>query len=210
MENVTVNNQSKKYMVIKNIFNKDFILSAIIPIMLFYIFSKGGSTLEGIIISGIWSVGLVLVNLIREREFNALATMSATFSGIGLIGTIISKNPEFYLVSPIVQDILFAIIFFVSLLFKKSLIQIIVEQSFFKNAPDKLKSSTMYTRVWKILSIGWGFLNISQAIVRIILLYTVSVDSYYAISTAYGSISGPLMIGFSIIFPQWYFKKSKV
>ncbi|EHJ01253.1 hypothetical protein CDLVIII_4759 [Clostridium sp. DL-VIII] len=210
MEGPSKENPSKKYSVLKNIFNKDFVISAIIPIIIFSILDRNGMTFEGIVLSGGWSIGVVLINYIKDHELNALATISAVFAGSGLIGTIISKNPGFYLISPIVQDILYAAMFFGSLLFKKSLIQIIVEQSYLKNAPEEVKNRPQLIKAWRILSIAWGLLNISQAALRIILLYSVSVSAYYAVSTVYGNISSPLMLGFSIMFPKWYSKRKSI
>lgn len=207
MEKLSNNDLKKKHSLLKNIFNKEFVVSAIIPIIIFSAFDKYGMTFDGIILSGVWSIGIVTINFIKEHKINALATMSAIFSGIGVIGTIISKNPTFYLVSPIVQDILYALIFFGSLFFERSLIQIIVEQSYLKNTSEELKKQPKYKSVWRILTIAWGILNISQAVLRTILLYSVSMSSYYTISTLYGNISGPILLAFSIMFPKWYWKK---
>jgi len=198
---------NKKYSILKNIFNMDFILSAIIPIIIFYAFDKNEMTIDGIILSGVWSIGVVLVNFIKERKINALALISVIFSGIGLIGTVISQNATFYLISPIIQDILAALIFFGSLFFKKSLIQVVVEQSYLKNASEELKKRPKYKSAWRILTVLWGVVNISHAFLKIILFYSVSTSAYYAISTAYGTISSPIFIAFSIMFPKWYWKK---
>jgi len=118
-----------------------------------------------------------------------------------------SSNPTFYLIAPIIQDILFAIIFLGSLLCKKSLVQIIAEQSYLKNVSEDFRKQPKYVAAWRIVTISWAILNISQAIVRTILLFTVSIGSYYAISTIYCNISSPALIAFSILFPRWYWKK---
>ncbi|MDR3597955.1 VC0807 family protein [Clostridium sp.] len=206
MEKMSNRNNS----VIKNVFNKDFVVSAIIPILIFSILDKYGMTFEGIVLSGVWSIGGVCVNYIKDHKLNALAVMSAAFAGIGLIGTIVSKNPAFYLVAPIVQDILLAIMFFGSLFFKRSLIQIIIEQSYLKNASEEIKNSLKFKSTCRFLSIAWGVLTVSQAAIRIILLNSVSVSTYYTISTSYGNISTPLMIAFSIMFPKWYSKRKSI
>ena len=146
-------------------------------------------TLNGIILSGVWSIGVVLINFMKEHKINALAAMGASFAGVGVIGTVISKNPTFYLVAPIIQDILLALIFFGSLFCQRSLIQIIVEQSYLKNVSEEFKKQPKYKAAWRIVTIAWGVLNISQAVLRTILLYSVSMSSYYAISTVYGNIS---------------------
>lgn len=198
---------NEKFSVLKNIFNKDFIISAIIPAIIFYLFSKNNLMITGSIISGLWCISVITINFITTHEINALALIGAIFTCIGLVCTIISKNPLFYLISPIIQDILFAFIFFGSLLFKRSLIQIVAEQSYLKNASDKLKQIPKYESAWRILTILWGFINISYAVFRIMLLNAVSTSAYYAISTVYSNISTPIFIAFSIMFPKWYWTR---
>lgn len=209
MEKSYNKNLNQNQSLLKNMFNKEFIVSAIIPIIIFSTFNHFQMTLFGIILSGVWSIGVVLIVFIKEHEINALAAMAGFFSAIGLIGTIVSRNPTFYLVAPIVQDILYALIFLGSLFFDRSLIQTIVEQSYLKNAPEEIKRKPKYKSAWRILTVAWGFLNISQAILRSILLYSVSMSSYYAISTIYSNISTPLLLAVSLTFPRWYWKSEK-
>lgn len=205
MEKAAGNNNS----LLKNIFNREFVVSAVIPIIIFSIFNQMKMTLSGIILSALWSIGVVLVNYIKERKINALATMAGVFSAVGLIGTIISKNPTFYLISPIVQDILYALVFFGSVFLERSLIQIIVEQTYLKNVPEDFKKQKKYKNAWVILTCAWGALNVFQAVIRIILLKSVSMSSYYAISTLISNISSPMLLVFSITFPRWYWKMNR-
>lgn len=195
--------------VLKNIFNRDFVASAIIPIIIFAAFDNFKMTLLGIILSGVWCLGVVLINYIIERKINALAIIAGSFSAVGLIGTVISRDPTFYLVAPIVQDILGALIFFGSLFFERSLIQVIVEQSYMKNVSEEFKQNPRYQSAWRILTGAWGIMNISQAVVRIVLLYSVSMSSYYAISMVYGSIAAPILLAISMTFPKWYWNRGK-
>lgn len=193
--------------IIKTVFNRDFVISAIIPVIIFYVFDKLNMTLNGIILSGVWSIGVVIFYFIKDHKINALSTIAGVLSAIGLIGTVVSKNPTFYLISPIVQDFLIAIVFFGSLFLERSLIQIIVEQTYLKNVSEELRGNPKYKSAWRILTIAWGILNISQAIVRIILLHSVAISSYYALSTLYSNISTPLLIAISITFPKWYWNR---
>lgn len=210
MEKYSNNNSNRNQSIIKAILNKDFVISAIIPVLIFTVFDKLNMTLNGVILSGLWSVGVVLVNLIKEHKVNALAMMAGIFSAISLVGTIISKNPTFYLAAPILRDILIAVVFFGSLFLERSLIQIIVEQTYLKNVSEEFKKKSQYKSAWMILTFTWGILNVSQALIRIILIYTVSTSSYFAISTLYDNISTPLLIVFSITFPRWYWTKKQV
>jgi hypothetical protein len=115
MANNEERNMVWKPSVLRSIFNREFILSAIVPLLIFYIFHYLKMDLYGIIISGCWCVAVVLNKLIREHKVNVIALLAGIFSAVGLVGTILSRNPAFYLAAPIVIDILWALIFFGSL-----------------------------------------------------------------------------------------------
>lgn len=191
----------------KNIFNKEFIASAIIPLIIFYIFNYINMLLEGTILSGFWCISVFLFKLIREHKINAIALLSGIFSVIGLLCTILLRNPNIYLAEPILEDILYAVIFFGSLFFSRPLIQVLVEDSHIVAFPENFRKTPQYKSAWKMLTIAWGILNLSQALLRIALLYSVPIDLYYIISKIYTNVSSPLLLIFSYQFPKWYWKR---
>ncbi|WP_234123991.1 septation protein IspZ [Clostridium hydrogenum] len=200
---------NKKGSLLKVVLNKDFVISAIIPIILFVGFDKLKMTLTGIVLSALWSIGVIFMGFVKERRINALAAFAGIFAIIGLVGTLISKNTSFYFIAPIIQDILLAIVFFASLLFKRSLVQVIAEQVYLKNVPEEIKRNPRYKSAWRILTAAWGLLNVAQALGRVILLNSMSKSSYYTISTTYSNISTSLLIVACIVFPKWYFAREK-
>lgn len=205
----TNNNSNQNQSIIKTILNRDFVISAIVPIIIFAVFNNYNMTLDGVILSGLWCIGVLIFSYVKEHQINALAIIAGAFSGIGIIGAVLSKDPTFYLIAPIVQDFLIAAAFLGSLFFKRSLLQVIVEQSYLRNLPEEFKMTAKYKKTWIILSIAWGVLNISQAAARIVLLHSVSMSSYYTINTLYSNISTPALIAISIAFPRWYWKTGK-
>lgn len=209
MEKLVPSNVSKDKWLLKTIFNKDFIISAVIPVILFTIFDKAKMTITGIILSALWSIGVILIGFIKKREINALASFAGLFAAIGLVGTLVSKQPMFYFIAPILQDALLALVFFGSLLCRKSLVQVIVEQTYLKNVPEEIRKKPRYRSAWRILTAAWGILNVLQAALRIALLNHISMSSYYAVNTAYSNISNSLLLVFCIMFPKWYFAREK-
>lgn len=204
MENSPSNAMNRNQSLLKIIFNRDFVISAVIPIILFTAFDKEKMTLTGIILSALWSIGVILIEFIKEHKINALASFAGLFAVIGLTGTLISKNPTFYFIAPIIQDALLAVVFLGSLFFERSLVQVIVEQTYLKNVPEEVRRKPRYKSAWRILSTAWGILNVAQAVLRTILLNHVSMSSYYAINTTCSNISSSLLIVFCMVFPKWY------
>lgn len=194
-------------MIRKNVFNGEFVWGVILPVAFFTVFDQQGKTLEGTFIAGVWSIGVVGVMYAKTKTVNVFAMMAAVFSAIGLVGTYVSKNPTFYMASPIVIDILLAAVFAGSMCMKKPFIMVLAEKSMKKEFPQAWKDNPRFMKSWFYLSLAWTVLSLSQAAIRIVLLYTVPMNVYYAVSSAYGNISTPLMIIFSFWFPGWYWKK---
>ena len=197
-----------KKLIFDNILNIEFLLSFVIPVILFTVFGNFNMELTGIILAGLWSIGLVMIQIIIYKKANVFAIIATCFSAVGLIGTVISKDPMFYLASPIILDILLALVFFGSIIIGKPLIQILAENTVKGGFPEEIRNKANYKSAWIILTNAWGILSITQALLRIVLIYTASKEVYFAISTAYGNISSPLMLVFSFWFPKWYWKRN--
>jgi len=194
-------------LVYENILNVEFLMSVVVPIILFSIFDHLNMKLFGTIIAGVWSVGVVLFVFRQKHRVNIFGAIGAGVSVVGLIGTILSKNPTFFLASPIVIDIILSAVFLGSAFIGKPIIQILAEYSVKNGFSEEIRKMPMYKSAWMILTVAWGVLSITQTLLRVVLLYSVSNEIYYAISTVYGNISTPLLLVFSFWFPRWYWKR---
>jgi intracellular septation protein A len=193
--------------VFRQIFNREFVLSVIIPIIILAVFSHLNMALPGIILAGTWALAASAIKFARERRVNIYALIVAGFSAIGLIGTIISRNPAFYLVAPLVSDLLLAAVFLGSLLFRRSLIQVFAEYETKDLFSPALQMHPRYAAAWRILTLGWGILILSQALLRAVLLRSVSITVYFTASSLYENISTPLFLVFTLWFPRWYWRE---
>lgn len=194
---------------VKRIFNLDFLLSGVIPIIIFYTLSHFNMILLGTILAGSWSLGAIAFQYTRERKMNIFGIIVAISSVIGLVGTIVFQSPTFYLESPILMDMVLGCIFLGSLFVGRPLIQIFAEYEMKDRFSEKLRMHPKYTSAWKILTIGWGLLCISQALLKLLLLHIASPEVYYSITSVYGNVSAPLFLLFSFWFPKWYWRDLK-
>lgn len=210
IEDTKKEKSTTKNLIIKNLFSMDFILSVIVPIAIYYIFFTYKMEVTGTVITGLWCLGVIAVQFIISKRLNIYALIAAVLSAIGLIGTVISKDPKFFLASPIISDILLAIVFFVSIFIGKPLLEVLAEYSMKRKFSEDVKKRPGYKSAWIILTVAWGILSLTQALLRIILLYSASNEVYFAVSTAYGNISTPLLLVFSFWFPGWYWRRKSL
>lgn len=194
--------------LLKQVFNHYFVVSALIPLMIYLGLDFLGMTLNGIIASGSWSVCVVAHDLIKERKANILALLAAITSLAGLAGTIASGNPVLYLASPIVKDVIYAAVFLGSLFMSRPLIQMIVEDGWGLSFPDEFKKSDEYRKPWRTVTAGWGVLCLFQAALRTGLILSVPAGIYYGFSTIFGGASDVLLMFFSVWYPAWFWRRS--
>jgi intracellular septation protein A len=194
----------------KRLFNMEFLLSVILPVLLFFIFDRMNMTLGGTIAAGVWSLIMTIAILIKDRRINVYAIISLIFSAVGLVTTMISSNPVYYLASPIVSDLLLSLAFFISVAVRKPLIQEFAEYQMKDMFSPALRAKPMYRNAWMIITAAWGGLSLLQAAVRIVLLITVSNAVYYSVSMIVGNVTSILMLVGSVKFPKWYWKRESL
>ena len=184
--------------IIRRIFNFYFLLSVVIPIIIFYVLSHFNMILLGTILAGSLALAAIIFQYTKEHKVNIFAIIVALFSIIGLFGTIVFRNPTFYLESPILMDLALGFIFLGSLLIGKPLIQIFAEYEMKDTFSEKYFGCMRCVSAWRILTAGWGLICISQALLRLALLHTASPEVYYSISSVYGNVSTPLFLLFTL------------
>lgn len=202
--------KEKQKSALGKLINAEFIFSIIIPILLFLVFDKMGRTLTGTIAAGSWSLLMTVVIFIRDKKLSLYAILSLIFSVIGLVTTVVSNDPVYYLASPIVSDILLALVFFVSAAIGKPLIQQFAEYQMKDMFSPALRAKPMYKNAWMILTVAWGVLSLLQAFIRTVLLVSVSHSVYFSVSTFIGSVTTIIMLVGSVRFPSWYWKREKI
>ncbi|MDQ1253906.1 MAG: hypothetical protein QG646_3112, partial [Euryarchaeota archaeon] len=79
--------------IMKRIFDLNFALGVVVPIIIFYTFSYYDMIFQGTVLAGVWAVGAIAYQYMRERRASAVVIIVAIFSVIGLIGTIIFHSP---------------------------------------------------------------------------------------------------------------------
>jgi hypothetical protein len=99
--------------------------------------------------------------------------------------------------------------FFRFFVYPAALIQIIVEDSHIGMFPEDFRQTRRYKSAWQIVTAAWGVLNVTQALLRTILLYTAPLEIYYTVSTFYTNISSPLLLVISYAFPKWYWHRAR-
>lgn len=191
---------------------RQLIPGAFIPITIFYAFYRFGQPLTGALLAIGWSIGFLVIKYWKSKKVDLFPFFAIPIILIELIGTLITKNPDFYLAGPAIDSVLWGLLFLSSLLLTRPLIQIFAEmvspilgsKEFLAhfNMPVKL-----YRSAWKILTLIWGIISLLKAIILILSQLKLPLEAFIIVRTAAGLPVLIVMLFFSFRFPGWYWKR---
>lgn len=194
---------------------RQFILGALVPVTVFYTLNYYGKPLGGALLAIGWSLGLLAVGYWRSRRVELFAGLAIPIVAIELIGTLVTRDPAFYLASAAIENVLWALVFSGSMLLPRPLIQIFAELldpdlgslAFFEEF--KIPRS-LYRSAWVILTALWAGVCLLKAIVLIFSQLQLSVETFLIVRTAAGIPVTVLMIALSYRFPRWYWQRNMI
>ena len=183
------------------------------PISFFYAFHRFGQPLVGALLAIGWSLSLLVFTYLRSRRIELFPGLAIPIITIELIGTLVTRNPTFYLASAAIENALWGLLFFGSILIHRPLIQIFAEllnpglgsQEFLNQS--KLRPQ-LYRSAWQILTAIWGVVNLSKAIILIFSQLRLPIEAFFIVRTASGLPVMVLMLVLSYRFPGWYWDRA--
>ena len=193
---------------------RQLLLGALVPITIFYVLHRVGQPLTGALLAIGWSIGLLVTKYWRSRSIELFPALAIPIVLIELIGTLITRNPDFYLAAPAIDNVLWGILFLSSLLLTRPLIQIFAEllnpglgsQEFLSHFEMPLQ---LYRSVWKILTVIWAVVALLKAILLIFSQLKLPLEAFLIVRTASGVPVLVVMLVFTYRFPRWYWARAR-
>jgi hypothetical protein len=183
---------------------KDMFLGFLVPKVVFLYGAHYGMPFLWAGIAVAWCFGVFYIHQVRTRKVNFFAIFAVVMILARIVVVLASKNPKMYLYVLAIDNLVVGVIFMVSLLFRRSLMEIFAD-SIGAQIPQEIASSAYYGRAWKIVTFVWAITYILFALALVLLkacnLKVVGLIDMLA--------SWPLVIAlfiFTLKFPSWYWK----
>ena len=190
---------------------RQFILGALAPISFFYVFHRYGQPLIGALLAIGWSLSLLATTYWRSRRVELFPGLAIPIITIELIGTLVFKNPDLYLASAAIENVLWGLLFFGSILIRRPLIMIFAEMlNPGLGSPEFMNQlklpPQLYRSAWQIITAIWGGVSLLKAIILIVSQLSLPMEAFLIVRTASGIPVMVLMLVFSYRFPRWYWE----
>ncbi len=192
---------------------RQLMLGALAPISIFYALHRLGQPFTGALLAIGWSIGLLLIKYLRLRRIELIQALAIPIILIELIGTLITRDPAFYLAAAAIDNLLWGLLFLGSLFFTRPLLQIFAEiLNPGLGSPEFLDHFEMpvqlYLSPWKILTVIWVIVFFLKAILLIVSQLKLPLEAFLVVRTASGLPVLVLMLILSYRFPGWYWERA--
>ena len=193
---------------------RQLIIGVLVPITLFYTLHRLGWPLFGALTAISWSISLLAWKYWRSRRIELFPALAIPIVVIELIGTLITRDPDFYLASAAIENTLWGFLFLGSLLFARPLIQIFAEllnpglgSVEFLNHFQM--TEPLYKSAWKILTLMWAVVSLGKAIILVMSQLKLPLEVFLIVRSASGFPVLVVLLLFSYRFPGWYWARKK-
>jgi len=190
---------------------KQFIIGALIPIVIFYLFHRFDKPLIGALLAAGWGVGVVATTHLIFKKINLFAALSIPLTLVELVGIIITLNPEFYLATAAIDHTLWGLIFLGSLVFPRPLILIFAEVMGGIPKSEELGEfgkSEKFQFAWIILTIIWGIVHLIAAVLLVLSQIWLPLEIFLFMRAAFSTPLLAVLVALSFWFPRWYWNRS--
>lgn len=190
---------------------KDFLCGLFAPLILMQICGHFHAAVIGSILAIAWGLVFFVVDLIIRRQPNMFALitilMISTQFTAGMFAAHHSDWASTMQFVPILDNVILASLFFVSLLTKKPLILLFLGKETLESVPEKIRKSSYHLTGWRMVTLIWGILYAIQPIFHAYLIFHRSPIAEF-IDNLFGWPVVVVLLILSVSLPRWYWIKN--
>ncbi len=187
---------------------RDFFTGLFIPLTILQFFVGMKEALLGVAIASVWCILMLIIDHVKSKKLAmfALITLIMIFLNVAPEFLRFHFNLELYVKSG--DNLLFALIFLLSIPAGKPFILQFVPKEALEKIPEKVRATSYYMKSWNIVSAMWGFTYLFSCF---ILVYLEIVKSHYT-HLADFLFTWPIvmfLLVFSVLFPKMYMMENR-
>ena len=184
------------------------LISGILPFIIYQLLKSytSVSDIEALAISAVPAIIYGIVSIVRQRQLDLIAGITIVGIAVTMIAALVGGDPRLFLIRESFLTVALGIASLVSLLFPRPLWFYIFRYFVSGNDPERTAAFdanwqyALFRSYIRIVTIVWGVTYLGEFILRLILVYNLSIPQFLAISPFifYGITIG--VIAFTIAY----------
>lgn len=180
------------------------------PLIVYYpLRLLGASAVLALALAAAVALGRIAYVAVRDRRFDGFAALMAVMFGLGLALTLATGDPRVTLAKDSVVTGVIGVAFLGSCVVGRPLMHALARRMLPEarqaEADERWQNSPRYRRRLVVMSAVWGAILLTEAVVRIVLVYTLPVDVMFGLS----HVLQLSAIGLAVLWSIAYGKRAK-
>lgn len=175
-------------------------MDVVVPVALYYLLRAAGASPVLAMIIAIVPTGVYLAaRAIKRRKIDALGIFVLVLLVVGVLVSLISGSPRFLLAKSGWVTAVIGIAFFVTLLLARPM-AFTLARAMLRRSPlgrtldtdswdDRWRRDPSFRRPWRVSTIMWGTGLLADALVRVVMAYSLPVDTVPALSAGLWAVT---------------------
>lgn len=184
---------------------RTLLIDMVIPILCYSVLANYEKPLAGIFFAGVWSIMRAVWESIRHKKVSIFVLITIVFTVIEFIMFYVSNS--LYWFSLAMRSEFYGILVIATLAFKKTFIEIMVEESKTANFTEEFKETKYYRNCWRWVTVVWGIAYIAKGLFYLYVAPELEIGLAFTIRAILGWPLDIILIGFSIQFPHTYWHR---
>ena len=169
------------------------LFSAILPFLLYqYLTAHQVSTVNALSATAVFPVLGIVLGWLRTRQLDIIGVIVLIFLVLGLLTSLISGSPLFFLIKESVLTALFGSVFLGSLLLPRPLMFYLGRQFYSSGDPNR---AARFEERWQypsfrftqqLMTVVWGCALIAEALLRVGLVFVLPIPIFLLVSPVMG------------------------
>lgn len=178
------------------------LIDMVIPMVSYSVLANYGKPLAGIFFAGLWSIIRGIFESAKNKKISIFTLITMIFALVEFVTFYVSNS--LYWISLGIRSGLYGSFVIVTLLFKKTFIEIMVEEAKTTQFTEEFKNTKQYRNCWRFVTITWGIAYILKGFYYIYIAPELAIGIAFIIRAVIGWPLDIILIAFSIWFPHKY------
>jgi hypothetical protein len=178
------------------------LINAVLPFLLYqYLTAHQVSTVNALSATAVFPIAGITLGWVRTRRLDIIGVISLIFIVPGVLTSLISGSPQFFLIKESVLTGLFGLSFLGSLLLPRPLMFYLSRQFYSGGDPSR---AARFEERWqfpsfrfsqRLMTVVWGGVLIGEALIRVGLVFVLPIPIFLEISPV---MAATIILGLSI------------
>jgi hypothetical protein len=183
--------------------------NVILPWMIYQILTSWGvTTINALMATAVVPLATTLYQWLHDRRVDAVGNMTLAFVAVGLVTTLISDDPFFYLVKESLLTGAWGLVMLAFLLAKRPLTFHFGRQFMSGGDPeraaffDALWQKPRFRQLQRWICVLWGIGLVGEAALRVLLVYVLPISVFLIVSPAMGIAATALLMVMTMLIAR--------